>query len=304
MVTRLRALGRHNWRVQLMGIVNRTPNSFFDGGAYLEDAAARARVEQLLREGADIVDVGAESSRPGAPAVPADEQIERLGDIIAFTRSRDDRVVVSIDTTSPDVAEHAVRQGARMINSVALRPAAELGRVAAGAGADLVLTHCRDAAGSLNDMADFSVYADEAYRDVVAEVASEWLLAASAAARSGLSRERIIFDPGLGFTKNARQSLVLAARLGELKERVAPHRVLVGASRKSYVAHTVAEELGGEPPPPGDRLGASVAAALDCAARGADILRVHDVAVVRQALAYASAARAVTEGHRDGGARA
>lgn len=304
MVTRLRALGRHNWRVQLMGIVNRTPNSFFDGGAYLGDTAARARVDQLLREGADIIDVGAESSRPGAPIVSAGEQIERLGDLIAYASERVDGVIVSVDTTSADVAEHAARQGARMINSVALTPAADLGRVAAGAGADLVLTHCRDTAGSLNDMTDFSVYADDAYGDVVAEVASEWLEAAAAAERCGLPAERIIFDPGLGFTKNARQSLTLAARLDDLKRRVAPHRVLVGASRKSYVARTVADELGGEPPPPSERLGGSVAAALDCAARGADILRVHDVAVVRQALAYAAATRAVDAKVRGGGARA
>jgi dihydropteroate synthase len=279
-----------------MGIVNRTPDSFFDGGAYMDDTAARARVEQLVLEGADIVDVGAESSRPNAPIVSAAEQIRRLGNIVEL--ACDAGVVVSIDTTSAEVAEHAARQGARMINSIALTPAAELARIAKQHDASLVLTHCR---ASSNEMADFSVYADDAYDDVVAQVASEWLEAAARAQETGLAADRIIFDPGLGFTKNAEQSLTLAARLTELKRRVAPHRVLVGASRKSYVANAVARELGGEPPPPGDRLGGSIAAAIDCAARGADILRVHDVAVVRQALAYAAAAAAAADVPAEGG---
>lgn len=294
MVTRLPALGRHNWRVQLMGIVNRTPDSFFDGGAYMNDLPARARVEQLVLEGADIVDVGAESSRPGAPAVSAPEQIARLGDVIPIACRAG--LVVSIDTTSAEVAEHALGQGARIINSVALAPAADLARLARVHDASLVLTHCRAPKDrAINDMAGFSVYDDAAYGDVVADVASEWLEAAACAREAGLSNDRIIFDPGLGFTKNAHQSLVLAARLSELKARVAPHRVLVGVSRKSYVASAVAAQLGSAPPAPEDRLGGSIAAAIDCAARGADILRIHDVGVVRQALAYTAAAMAAAE---------
>lgn len=274
-----------------MGIVNRTPDSFFDGGVYMVDGVARARVEQLLLEGADIIDVGAESSRPNAPIVSASEQIERLGDLIPFAVERG--AVVSIDTTSADVAAHAAEQGARMINSIALTPAAELARVAVEHDAALVLTHCR---ASTNAMEDFSVYADHAYGDVVTEVAQEWQDAAERAMAEGLGAHQIVFDPGLGFTKNAEQSLALAGRLEELKQRVAPHRVLVGASRKSYLANAVAQELGVEPPPPSERLGGSIAAALDAAARGADILRVHDVGVVRQALAYTRAIDAVEEG--------
>ena len=264
-----------------MGIVNRTPDSFFDGGSCLEDDAARARVAELVRAGADIIDVGAESSRPGAPAVSAQEQIERLGDCIAHAASLGVRV--SVDTTSAEVADRGCLDGATMINSVALGPAAELARVARRHGADLVLTHCR---GSMTEMGGFSSYADDAYGDVVVEVANEWLSAAREAEATGLEASRIVFDPGLGFTKNAHQSLELCARLAELKERVGGRRVLVGASRKSYLAQVTSELLGGEPPPPAERLGGSVAAALDSAGRGADILRVHDVAIVRQALAY------------------
>jgi dihydropteroate synthase len=303
-VTRLPALARHNWRVQLMGIVNRTPDSFFDGGAYVDDGAARVRVEQLVLEGADIIDVGAESSRPGAPMVPASEQIERLGDIIPYASTLG--VAVSIDTVSPEVAEHAVRDGATIINSIALTPAAELARVAVDLGASLVLTHARPGDPTTgNDMADFSVYDDAAYDDVVADVAEEWRGAAATAMAAGLPADRIIFDPGLGFTKNARQSLELVARLSELKQRLTPHRVLVGTSRKSYVANAIAAELGGEPPPPERRLGGSIAAAIDCANRGADILRVHDMGVVRQALAYNAALEDVDGGtlRGEGGAR-
>jgi dihydropteroate synthase len=269
-----------------MGIVNRTPDSFYDGGRLAHANDARARIDALVAEGADIVDIGAESTRPGAAPVPARQQIERLGDLIAWASSRG--IFVSVDTTSAEVAAHALAQGARMVNSVSLEPAAELAGVAARAGADLVLTHCR---GSMSDMRGFSSGADTDYGDVVLEVLREWRAAAAVAMAAGLAPERIVFDPGLGFAKNARQSLELAVRLHELKGRVG-HRVLVGPGRKSYLARAVAGELGGEPPPPHERLGATIAAALDAAARGADILRVHDVGAVRQAIAYAAAARA------------
>jgi len=277
-------------RVQIMGIVNRTPDSFFDGGQYLDDAAAHERVDQLLGAGADIIDVGCESTRPGADAVSSVEQITRLGSVIAYITARGGRA--SVDTTCPQVAEHAVQQGATLINSVALEPAAELGQVAAASGTDLVLTHCR---GPMTAMAGFSVYDDRAYDDVVDDVLVEWEQAAARATAAGLRRDQLIFDPGLGFTKNAAQSLELCVRLAELKERLGGLRILVGPSRKSYIAATVADELGGAPPEPAARLGGTIAAVVDCAARGADIVRVHDVAETAQALAYA---RAVAAGPR------
>lgn len=267
-----------------MGIVNRTPDSFSDGGRYLDDGAARSFVAALARAGADVVDLGAESTRPGAAPVPSTEQIERLGDLVGYAASLG--VVASVDTTSPDVAAFALEAGARMINSVALEPARELARVAMRYGAHLVLTHCR---GSMTEMQAFSEYPDDAYDDVVADVAGEWERAAGQALAIGIPRERLWFDPGLGFTKNARQSLELSVRLTELKRRLG-HPVLVGASRKSFVAHTV----GGErTPAPGDRLGGSLAAALDSARRGADMVRVHDVFETVQALAYLRAVDAL-----------
>jgi dihydropteroate synthase len=283
-VSRLRVVERHTRRVQVMGILNCTPDSFYDGGQYLSDAAARDRVDALVRDGADIIDIGAESSRPGAATIPPAEQIARLGSTVAYAAGMG--ITVSIDTTSPEVAAHAIDEGARIINSVSLEPAAELGSLAARAQCDLVLTHCR---GAMRDMPGFSSGGDDAYDDIVDEVASEWRAAAQRALAAGLPPERLIFDPGLGFAKNATQSLTLCVRLAELKARAGGHRLLVGTGRKSFLAHAVAKARGGDPPPPEERLGATIAASLDAVERGADILRVHDVAPMVQALAYNTA---------------
>lgn len=265
-----------------MGIVNRTPDSFYDGGRYLDDEAARRLVVRLVDEGADIVDIGAESSRPSAPPVPAGEQIARLCGLIDFAVTR--APVVSVDTTRPEVAAWALRRGASMINSVSLAPAAALGSLCSSHHARLVLTHCR---GSMADMEGFSVYAVDGYQDVVVDVSREWQQAASLALRAGLAPGSLVFDPGLGFTKNGEQSLELCARLAEFVPL--GHDILVGTSRKSYLASAVAHELGGAEPPPADWLGASLTAAVECVSRGATIVRVHEVAATRQALAYRAA---------------
>lgn len=283
-MTRLPRLERHIFRVQFMGIVNRTPDSFFDGGEHLDETAARARIDQLVDDGADIIDVGAESTRPGSEAIDAARQLTRLGEIIPYAVATG--LAVSIDTTEPEVAAKAVEQGASIVNSVSLDPAHELAAVARQGGADLVLTHCR---GIMSRMRGFSAYEDSGYEDVVSEVADEWNEAAERARGAGLDDARIVFDPGLGFAKNARQSLRLCAALGPLRERVSgatPRRVLAGVGRKSYLAKTVARTLDIEPPPAGERLGLTVAASIDCARAGVDILRIHDVGPVRQALAY------------------
>jgi dihydropteroate synthase len=277
---------RHKERVQILGILNRTPDSFFDGGLYVDEQAARARVLQLVSEGADIVDLGAESTRPGAARVSSAEQIARLGELVEFTVAQG--VAASVDTTSPEVAAYALGRGASMVNTVALGRAAELGAVAARFGARLVLTHCR---GPMSEMSGFSVYAAGGYDDVVADVAREWRIEADRALAQGLAADRLVFDPGLGFTKNAAQSLELCARLGEF--RALGHPILVGPSRKSYLAQAAAAVLGGEAAPPHDRLGSSIAAAVLCVQQGASMVRVHDVRATRQALAYAAALGAV-----------
>jgi dihydropteroate synthase len=275
----MRALLDSKRSAALMGILNRTPDSFSDGGRFVDEAAARARIDALVREGADLVDVGAESTRPGAPPVADDVQIARIGRTIEEVVERG--VLASIDTTSPTVAAWALERGAAVVNSVSLEPAAELGALAARHGAALVLMHCR---GSMTAMPGFSVYDEGAYRDVVAEVARELGAAAERAIAAGLPREDVVLDPGLGFAKNARQSLELVARLGELVALGYP--VLAGPSRKSFLVAPLPEA---ERPPPDERLGGTIAASLACAARGAAVLRVHDVRAVREALAVAEA---------------
>lgn len=265
-----------------MGVLNRTPDSFSDGGAFVDEDAALRRVREMLDQGADVIDVGAESTRPGAPAISDDEQIARLGRIIEAAAGLG--AIVSIDTTSQRVAEHALGQGASIVNTVDPSRAAELGAVCARRGAALVIMHCR---GSMTAMRGFSAAPDASYVDVVAEVTSELAAAAGRAIEAGLPRPEIVLDPGFGFAKNARHSLTLAARLGELCALGFP--VLAGASRKSFVAHAAASEerdrgAGRELARPADRLGGSLAVALACAARGARIVRVHDVAETRQAL--------------------
>lgn len=280
----LRALlDRSGARVLVMGVLNRTPDSFSDGGAFVDEAAAMERVAEMLAQGADIVDVGAESTRPGAPRVPDDEQIARLGRTIEGAVGLG--AIVSIDTTSARVAAHAVGQGASVVNCVDPAQAAELGGLCAEHGAALVLMHCR---GSMTGMPGFSATEDSAYRDVVAEVAAELSSAADRAMAAGLGRDEIVIDPGLGFAKNARHSLALVARLDELRALGFP--VLVGPSRKSFLANVAASEereAGGPAgiAPPSARLGGTLAAVLACAERGARVVRVHDVVEARQALA-------------------
>jgi len=268
-----------------MGILNRTPDSFSDGGRFVDDGAAADRVAAMTAQGAAIIDVGAESTRPGAQPVSAAEQIARIGGVVRIAAARG--ALVSIDTTLAAVAERALGDGARIVNSVSLEPAAELGALAAAHGAALVLMHSR---GAMTGMAGFSAYADDAYGDVVADVAREWSAAARRALDAGLPREDLILDPGLGFFKNARQSLELCARLDELAALGFP--VLVGPSRKSFLSRVAGDD---PPAPPDARLGGGLAAAIACVERGAAIVRTHDVAETRQALAVAAALRAHQE---------
>ena len=260
-----------------MGVLNVTPDSFFDGGRYVDAEAARQRVDRLLDEGAAIIDLGAESSRPGAVAIPAATQIDRLSVALEHAVSRG--ATVSIDTTSPEVADHALRRGARLLNDVSCLADPELADAAARHRATLVLMHAR---GSLGTMSGFSDYPDAGYADVVRDVRAEWRAARDRATARGLAPEDIWLDPGIGFAKNARQSFELLARLEELTSEGVP--LVVGPSRKSFIAAVdgaVADE----------RIGGTIAACLLAAERGARVLRVHDVKDVNQALGVARLAR-------------
>ncbi len=262
-------------RGALMGICNVTPDSFSDGGRYLDVKAACARVDELLAEGADIVDVGGESTRPGAAPVAPKEQILRVLEVVRYAAAAGKgRACVSIDTASPEVAAACLDAGASIVNDVSCLRDEGLARVAAAHGAAFVLMHSR---GSQEKMAGFSQYPEAGYGDVVKDVLTDWSGAAERAERMGLPREALVMDPGLGFAKNARQSGELLARLGEIVAAL-DVPVAVGASRKSFLG-LVDAEAG-----PGERSGASIAAALSAARAGAKIVRVHDVRATRQAL--------------------
>ena len=258
--------------VALMGICNVTPDSFSDGGAHFSRESARGRVDELLAEGADVIDIGGESTRPRAEPVSAEEQIARVVDAVRYAASLG--ACVSIDTASPEVASVALEAGAAVVNDVSCLRDEGLARVVASAGAAFVLMHTR---GTPDQMVGFSQYPAAAYGDVVQDICAEWEGAARRARSLGVQSRSLVMDPGLGFAKNAAQSLELLARLREIVA-IAGVPVAVGASRKSFLT---AVDPGASPT---SRAGASIAAALHAARAGAAILRVHDVRATRQAL--------------------
>jgi len=264
---------------RLMGILNVTPDSFFDGGRHDGSSQSCARVDALIAEGADLIDIGGESTRPGAAPVAASVQIERIDPALRHALARG--ATVSVDTAAPEVAAHALRLGAQIINDVSCLANPALAEVVAAHRATLILMHAR---GSMTEMRGFSQYPDHGYHDVVEDVRREWREGRDRALAAGVVNENVWFDPGLGFSKNARQSLALLARLDEFLSEGVP--IVLGASRKSFIA-----EVDGSSP--GDRLGGSIAACLLATKLGASVLRVHDVRTTRQALLLDAAAAAV-----------
>ena len=263
-------------RVLVMGIVNVTPDSFSDGGRYMDPDAAVERAHRLLADGADLLDIGAESTRPGSAAVPPAEQWRRLAPVLARIRGDRPDAVLSVDTRSADVAERALGAGARVVNDVTALSEPAMAGVVARSGAGLVLMHMRGTPETMQR--------DTTYADVTAEVASYLESRLAAAEAAGVRRECVALDPGIGFGKSADGSLELLARISELSASGRP--VLVGASRKSFLAR-----LTGDDGPPEGRLAASLAAAAIAVWQGARILRVHDVAETVRAVRVASAAR-------------
>jgi dihydropteroate synthase len=261
----------------LMGICNVTPDSFSDGGRYFSREDAKARVRTLLEEGADLIDIGGESTRPGAVAVPAKEQLARVLEVVKF--AADEGACVSIDTADPVVAAACLDAGACVVNDVSCLRDEGIADVCAANGAVLILMHSRE---PMSELKRFSAYPDDAYGENIAKrVAEEWLAAASRAMARGLSRDALVMDPGLGFAKNARQSMRV---LFDIEQVSSLHEFprCIGASRKSFLVP--ASERAGSTPE--SRIGASIAAALYASRDGACILRVHDVRATRQALDF------------------
>jgi len=258
------ALAQRRWPL-LMGIVNVTPDSFHDGGRFASPGDAAEHARRLIDEGADIIDLGGESTRPGAQPVAADEELRRVIPVLEALCGAG--VPLSVDTRQPAVMRAALAAGATMINDVsALRAPGALEAVA-GTDASVCLMHMQ---GEPRTMQEAPRYAD-----VVGEVTAFLEARIGACLAAGISRQRIVVDPGFGFGKRFEDNLALAGALPSLA-RLAP--VLVGLSRKSMIGAMTGRAAA-------DRLAGSVSAALWAARRGAAILRVHDVAATRDALA-------------------
>jgi dihydropteroate synthase len=259
----------------VMGIINVTPDSFSDGGRFLDATAALAQASRLIAEGADILDVGGESSRPGADVrVPESEEVARVVPAIEAIRAAS-AIPISIDTTKPAVARAAVRAGATMWNDISgLRGAPDSLDAVAELGVEVVIMHM------LGEPA--TMQAAPRYRDVVADVTEFLLGRAEAAIAAGVARDRIWLDPGIGFGKSPEHNIALIRALPDLVGRGYP--VLAGISRKSSI-RLIARDRS----EPDQRLGGSIAAALAFARAGVAAIRVHDVAETKQALAIAAA---------------
>ncbi len=253
-----------------MGVVNVTPDSFSDGGRYLDGAVAVAHGEKLLRDGAAILDVGGESTRPGAEKVDSVEELRRVEPVVAGLAGE---ATVSIDTSKAVVAEAAIDAGASIVNDVtALRGDSGMAGLCAERGVGVVLMHMP---GNPRTMQD-----DPTYGDVVNDVKAFLTERVEAAVAAGIDEERVWLDPGIGFGKTLEHNLELLRRLGELRELGRP--LVIGTSRKSFIGRIDGSEVD-------ERIGGTIASSVLAATEGADVLRVHDVAEMGQAMRVASA---------------
>lgn len=262
-LARLMALGRP----AVMGVLNVTPDSFSDGGRFLDPSIAIEQAQRIVAAGADVLDIGAESTRPygGAVPVPIEEEIRRLAPVLPGAVGLG--IPVSIDTMKAKVAAWALASGAAIVNDVwGLQRDGDLARVVAEHGVPVIIMHNREAA-------DPSI-------DIMADIAAFFSRSLDIAVRAGIARENIVLDPGIGFGKTAEQSVTAVARLAELKSFGLP--LLVGASRKRFIDKV-------SPASPDQRLGGSIAAHVLAAADGAAIIRAHDVPETVQALRIAAA---------------
>jgi dihydropteroate synthase len=261
-----------------MGVVNATPDSFSDGGQYLARDAAFAQAERLAEDGADILDLGGESTRPGAPDVAPDEEIARVVPVIAALRSRGVQLPISIDTRKAEVARAALDAGADLVNDVSALADPALAALVAERQVPVVLMHTR---GTPADMQSRAVYGD-----VVEEVASELSAALARAEAAGVRREQVILDPGIGFAKTAEHSLSLLGAIPRLRALGRP--LLVGPSRKSFIGAVTGAGVS-------ERLPGTLAAVAAAVLAGAEFIRVHDIAPARQAGLVAAAIRAASQ---------
>ena len=257
----------------IMGVVNVTPDSFSDGGRWFGFQAALDHARQLIADGADVLDIGGESTRPGAQPVTLSEEIDRVVPLIqAITNEWDG--LISIDSLKPEVAEEAFKAGAHVWNDVtALTHSSESLEIAAHSGHDIILMHMRGEPRTMQS--------NPWYEDVVVEVESYLLERANVAIGAGVARDRIWIDPGIGFGKTLDHNLALIAATKRLAGHGFP--LLMAASRKRFIA-ALEERAGAVASDADHRLGATIAVHLHAIANGAQMVRVHDVAEMKQAL--------------------
>jgi len=249
-------LGR---RTYVMGILNVTPDSFSDGGRYADPARAVRHALRMVREGADLIDVGGESTRPGARAVPASEESRRVVPVVERLAARG--VLVSIDTSKARVAEAAFRAGAKILNDVtALRGDRGMARAAARAGVAVVLMHMKGTPRTMQR--------NPRYRDVVAEILRFFREKLKIALRAGIPRDKIVLDPGIGFGKVPEHNVEILRHLGEFRRLGCA--LAIGTSRKGFIGHFLGRRVD-------ERMNGTAATVAAAILRGADVVRVHDV---------------------------
>ena len=271
-----------NERALIMGILNVTPDSFSDGGQFFSLDAALAEAEKMISEGADIIDVGGESTRPGGEPVSFDEEIKRVVPVIEALSRRFD-TPLSVDTTKSEVARAALDAGAAVVNDVsALRFDFYIADAVARAGAGLVLMHSRGTPATMHRLPPVA--------EIMEEVVSSLRASVRMAERRGVKHESIVIDPGIGFGKSQEQNLELIARLDELIAAFPDYPLLIGTSRKSFIGRILADSSG-TPAPASERLYGTLATIAISVLKGAHIVRVHDVKATRDAVRIADLIR-------------
>jgi dihydropteroate synthase len=260
----------------VMGVLNVTPDSFSDGGHFNSLDTAIAHAEQMIGEGADIIDIGGESTRPGGAAiVTAEEEIERVMPVIKLLAARTS-VPISIDTTKAEVAHAALDAGATIVNDIsALRFDFHVADEATKAGAGLVLMHSRGTTATMHRLPPVA--------DIMSEVTGSLRASIAMAERRGVARESIVIDPGIGFGKSQEQNIELIAKLDQLIAAFPDFPLLIGTSRKSFIGRILAD-ADGNPAPVEERLHGTMASTTAAVLKGAHIVRVHDVKAAAQAV--------------------
>ena len=286
-------ISKRNWQIAsrtlaigectlVMGVLNITPDSFSDGAQFLSPDKALEHAEQMIAEGADIIDIGGESTRPGATVVTPEEEIERVMPVIERL-AKQTAIPISIDTTKSIIAAAALKAGAAIVNDIsALRFDFHIADEVAKAGAGLILMHSRGTPATLHRLPPVA--------DIMHEVTHSLHSSIAMAERRGVKRESIVIDPGIGFGKSQEQNFELIAKLDQLARAFPDFPILIGTSRKSFIGRLLADE-NGEPTPATERLHGTMASITAAILRGAHIVRVHDVKAAVETVRIADAIR-------------